>query len=595
MPPPILPLQERVPPTGPTWITRLALALVTLAALCLRWQGLDFQLPHRVEVDAEIVYEARHASGVSLEPEVHLGTYPRVLPTLLELTTRGLGPVAPSHATMDEHRATASSDVRSMRKLAAILGALAVPATFYLARRLVSDRAALLAATLLALSLLHVSLSQQARPHAPASAFAALAMLACLRMRRVPSLGSALLAGLAVGVTLGTLQNGCTMLLPLFVAWLLRERAPRWHGLAALAAVLAVAAWSYSTSLAATTAGGESLRQGGHQVDLAEFNGAGFARMTLALWSYEPVLLVLAVAGLLLLLRRKPLQGTRARPYAAPDMHVLLAFVLPFVLVNGTFARFDQRFALPLLPYLACLAAFAVEQSWHALRAHAPSATARRILATSGIALLLALPAAAAARLVELRSQPDTILQATRWLEQRLVPGRDRIAVMMAVDLPLFHQERSMVLNDELAPEVNIFPRFTHWYRYQREVQRRHSGSPFPHARWDLVWITPLNVSFERGLVTRLGDERPADYVIIERYPAVRENPGCSGVEHQVRRLGELMATFSCYTDGCKEAMHLEYEGPRPHATLDMTRTLRACERLGPCIQIYRMPRVLRG
>ena len=102
--------------------------------------------------------------------------------------------------------------VYSFRFVSALLGALTIPLTYWVGTRMFSRRAALIAATLAAVSPLHIHYAQEARmyPLVPPFALAALYMLN--RLLVAPSAAS--MVGLAVAL-LGTVH---TILLPVLPA-----------------------------------------------------------------------------------------------------------------------------------------------------------------------------------------------------------------------------------------------------------------------------------------------------------------------------------------------------------------------------------------
>lgn len=584
---PPLPPPPRPSPVRP-WVAGV-LALLMAAGLALRLRGLDWQMPHRVEIDGQLVYQAAMLDGDRLQVEKFRGTYGLLIPYLAKVLPRAeQAPYDPATTTLEEHRRRASADVLRIRLVGALLSLLIVPATFLLARRIVSDGAALLAAGLAAFDLMHVSLAQQARPHAAAAALGAVAMLACLELRRRPSVRASLLAGVAVGWTLGTLQSGIALLLPLGAAYLLRRGGSRWLVAPGLAAAAVLAVVCYPTTGLQVDPQTSKIVQSAHFISFEEWHGRGFAKLARALWGYAPLGSVLALAGLALWIPRG-----RARPAAGPlerrDLLVVLAFVAPYLLAIGVFDRFQDRFALPLLPYLACLGALAAERV-HARLAAPLGRTGRAALAVGGAAALLAFPAYVSARLVGLRAGQDTLSRATDWIRAHVAED-ETVLVLAGLDPPLFHGDRALLENGAFATEIHIMPRYTHWFRYQREVQRRAGAARLPLQRWDLRWVQPEEVLDEAGRLWSEGPGARARYVVLERYPPARDYPlGTAAVDALIAR-GELVERFSCYADGRTDLMPLECEGLPGHWTLNMTRAVLACSAVGPVVEIYRLPR----
>src|SRR5690349_839119 len=277
------------------WLLVLACALLALA---LRSCALGAFLPCEVEPDGLVLpgqVELIQRGAPDRDSVIVWRMYPHLISELAAL----IPPRVPRDASLAEHLAQASAPIVHVRIVVALLSLLAVPATYALARRFLGRGPAVLAAFLSAASLLSLLFAQQARPHAAAAAIALLAVVAALRLARRPSWGSASVAALAVGLSIGALQSGLLSALPLAAAWLWRDRrdssasfrrlAPPWMLLLAGAI-----AWLLTPhSMPGSGAGGEStsfgglvftsdpgdprLAQGaGHNIQLDRFDGGGF-------------------------------------------------------------------------------------------------------------------------------------------------------------------------------------------------------------------------------------------------------------------------------------------------------------------------------
>src|SRR6185295_11931912 len=116
----------------------------------------------------------------------------------------------------------------------------------------------------------------------------------------------------------------------------------------------------------------------GHLVALRLFNGAGFAKVYDALRGYEPWMSALGVAGVVFALldgiaRRRthsadPGESDTDTREARRALLVVLAYAIPYLVAIGLYERTYQRFALPLVPFVACAAAYAVLRGARALR-----------------------------------------------------------------------------------------------------------------------------------------------------------------------------------------------------------------------------------
>jgi 4-amino-4-deoxy-L-arabinose transferase-like glycosyltransferase len=133
----------------------------------------------------------------------------------------------------------------SLRALSAAAGILTIPLVWLVGRRLASERAALLAAALLAASPLHVELSQEARAYALATLLGLASVLALLRAAERPrSHWRWVVYGAAVFGSLYA-HYFAIFLLPGHLALLRSVRRPGAHVLGPCAATLALASVPY--------------------------------------------------------------------------------------------------------------------------------------------------------------------------------------------------------------------------------------------------------------------------------------------------------------------------------------------------------------
>src|SRR5262249_50231585 len=156
--------------------------------------------------------------------------------------------------------------------------------------------------------------------------------------------------------------------LPAFLlALILRGPPARWRSIVWVLLPLGILAlsvrWLYPFAFASGGGGRApevAVRAGrlnlfGHLIFLDQFRGAGFAKLFAALREYDPWISALGLLGLALAIPRRLPEKWR-------DLAVVLAFALPYALAAGLYARTYQRFAMPLVPYLCLLAAWAIER-----------------------------------------------------------------------------------------------------------------------------------------------------------------------------------------------------------------------------------------
>ena len=437
-------------------------AALTLLALALRLHGLGFSLPHSTFHDGRgLVDQVAALRAGEPDPKGH-ALYPHLVPRVASWLPEATSGHA---ADLDEHLARAALPYRQLRIVSVLLSLLILPATYRLARAFLDRGASLFATALVATSLLHVSLSQQERPHGALASFAVLTVVVAIGLQRHPRPATFVLAGVSAALAVGSLHSGLAVLPPLVAAYVLQRRGSgtraAWAGVAVLLVAAAVPLF-YPFHFT----GGEVIEVeerardpvldlSGHAVRFDRFDGTGFYRSLGWLYSYDPVLLVLAAAGsvaALLRARRSPGPGRRR------SLVVALAFAVPYVVAIGLYGRTPERFLLPLLPFLACLAGAALP------------ARAR------WLAIVLVLPPLGLAwRLGTVRSVPDTYARAALWLEEHADREADRVALILDPnqDLPLLHSAEALAHNADWTWA-------SRWVAYQRGLDGAPEGS------WDL-------------------------------------------------------------------------------------------------------------
>ncbi len=420
------------------------LVLLSLAALGQRFVGIGFLLPHMPEPDgiylqAEVLARDRSEGG----SEYNLTSYPHLMPRMLQLLPGATELEPRPGGSLSGELDAAARPILRTRLLSACLSALLVPATYVLARCFLAPWTALFAAALAATSLLHVSFSQQGRPHAAAATFALVSVLASMRLlaRRRPT--DYALAAFGLCLSLGALQSGAAAALPLAAAHLLRARPRRWrdHLLLLLpAAGILVALWCFYPYVWSSGSEGraelevveDKLNLGGRPMRLGMLDPAGWRNTAWILWSYDPVLFLGALLGgalaLASLARHRRVEGALAR-----RILVALAYALPYLTVCGFFRNTFERLMLQLVPYLAVLTA-------HGICVPA-RASSRALIAAILPLAALALPCWATIRLVVLRARPDSVEELARWMERSIGPQERSMHLAPPLELPLWLDE----------------------------------------------------------------------------------------------------------------------------------------------------------
>ena len=591
-------------PDRPATRTWLALVLIAGAALGVRFVGIDFGIPVWEEPDAVIAMHVEKLRSGSQRADRRWSDqeYPHLIAQLVRPLS-GRPPLEGEGApvALEEHLAAAAHTRLQTRMVVAVLSILIVPGTYLLARRFLCAGGALLAAAFVATSLLLLHFSQQGRPHAPAAALFVLSVVASMRLARSGGTADLALAGVAAAAAVGALQTGVFVLPPLALACLLRPgvggarrildaRLLLPLGLVALAVRLFypfLFGGQLGDEFGTPDVEGGRVTLGEHSLTLGQFlHGGGFRVVATSLWYYDPVLTVAAVASALAWIagRGRRVAKGAARGAGRAELLVLLSFLAPYALVVGMFEKTYERFALPLLPYLATCAAWGV------------GALALRFgrAVWWAAALALALPAAACWRLAVLRSRPDTMEQAAAWIQEQLEPPA-RLFVPAAgafssdLDLPL-----SRTPEHFLTAEGRRVRQHSPWTQYLARLPQERR----PEPRWGLRWLVPesaeenrlLNEDFEAWVLSLA----PGTFVIepFER----RFDAGLKvDLTRLLRERGELVARFTPEgPDGTLEwpffyQLSDHFNEPEyadwPHFAL----RLFGAGAIGPYLEIYRL------
>jgi len=187
-----------MPPSGAERKRTLwLLALLVLCALAMRLASAGRLLPHFREPDAFEVYEMQR---VQRDPALVKGVnFRERYPWFLAWTLAALPPArAPAELNpteaQAEHLAAAAEPFLRVRLAVAWLATLQVLLVYFLARRFLPGRGALLATFLVATSLLQLLFSTQGRPHGAHAGLALLALIAALQVAELHSWRRLLLA-----------------------------------------------------------------------------------------------------------------------------------------------------------------------------------------------------------------------------------------------------------------------------------------------------------------------------------------------------------------------------------------------------------------
>jgi hypothetical protein len=438
--------------------------------------------------------------------------------------------------------------------------------TYLVGARLLGPAAGVAAGLILAVSLQHVVDSHFATTDVPVTCLVVAALLPTLAYARAGRRRDALLAGLLGGVAASAKYNGALVGAPFLVAHVLRGRAAGspWRVVLGDRAIPLWACGALFGFLVGTPFAALAPREfvRGLTGELGAIGTVQFGNDgdPGGLWFHlghslpqalgVPVLLA-ALVGLVVFLR----EGRLSR-------RAVLAFPLPYLAIIATWESRFERYAVPLLPFAAILAAAGMA----ALAARLPDAVRRREVAFVVLVTLVVLPPVS--RLVYyavLLSRPDSRELAGAWIDQAIPPG-SRVA-MERYSPPVRWASDGQGALAMLSPPPGIAER----------LPRQHRASPA---------VSRLRVSaldhYELGALARSG----VDYVVLSSFVYKRHQAACSRFPGPCRFYRELEAAATLVF-----AVHPVPETQRLWVgdVYAPVSAVFARERPGPIIKIYRL------
>ncbi len=592
----------------------LAVALLTLLAFVERAVGIDARLPQAREADTALVHYAAYYDRPP-GAAVNSATYPSsVYPVLLGqmlvvLPGSGYAVFQPPDAPLRAHLDAAANPYTRARWLIALLSLLAVPGTYLFARRWLERGWSVVAAAFTATSLLAFEMSVVGKPHGALLAFTALSLWTIVRLVDTGRLRDYCAAGIATAFAMATLNSGLFLFPALVLAHVLGLRADRhrgrWRGfgiaLAICAALCIDSYWLVLVPPTGSTHVDGALNMGEQAIDWAAWNGGGFPDMLPVLSQHDPVLLALAGVGLLgglfrltwlsragsRLAQPRAIVAGKATHRVAANVVVGL-FAGTWIFLFGLHEPFYARFALPLVPIAAVLAAAALRGVDRVVaRLLAPTsdisggARAPRWIGPVLAALALAFPCFVTFHMARIRAREDTTELAARWVVTNLGPDSGPVALDAMLTLPLF------VRADVLAgwPRLTLQP----WSRYQLDADL---GAQVVGVGVEAAW--DLHSILQRGMYT---DHRLDRTEVLDRLRAIgarwvmvtiptADEAASDDTRATVREIaGEPRATILPFgLGGTLDSIFTRDADP------EFLNHLLAQDRLGPPIEVYALP-----
>ena len=418
--------------------TVAALALITLVGLGLRLFAIDHGLPHQYVPDESTMVGGALRMGAtrSLEPSTFI--YPALLMYLFAAEYLGLlvaGRLTGMFASIAQFREFAFADPTLFyllpRLAVALIGTATIPLTYLIGKRLYGRWAGIVAAGLIAASVMHVQMSHQARHWVPVTLLALAVLWSSLNLAERGRRRDYWLSGILVGLTAATSFNGfLLMAIPLTAHVVhLRKRGlgllnPGSHIPMMQAIVLAPALFfalnpyillEFDRFVAFHSQGDASIGGqilGHYDSYLQQFaEKQGFTFYAEATLAYEPAITLLGIVGAVLAARRFPLTTPVVLVY--PLFH--------YCMFATTAPSLEQRYMLPAVALWALPAGLAgVEIGTRILGGRGNFG--RLSLAAAIFAVLVSIPSL---RYDSVLCQADTRTLAKEWIERNIPAGSD--------------------------------------------------------------------------------------------------------------------------------------------------------------------------
>ena len=533
----------------------VVLAVAAVLGIAVRAWHLDWGLPELYE-EATPFWRAWGFwpwgdGGWDFNP--HFFNYPALtfyLHFLLQGVIYLLGHIAGVYTDLESFRLAFETDpaplILAGRMLSVLFDTGTIVLTAVTARRLLGESGAVLAALLMAITPLHVQLSQQIAVDAPLTFFVMLSLYSACRLYDTGLPRWYLAAGIAVGMAAACKYTGAFALPALVAAHLLRQRPGR-ERMRAMADPLfllsaALSALVFLGSNPHIVSSSErflaDVRFEREHMSLGHFGvsedswSAGFYLFEVLPGALGWVLPLFALPGLFFIIRWK--KG---------EWIPLLTALAGFLLMLFLWTMRAERYLLPAFPGLVLLCTAGITGLWEMLSVSFNGPVSRRVLGGVVLGLLLLLLAQPLQGLLEYHRSleyPDSRQVAKSWIMEHVEPSSIVAMAPLGIQLPApyttFPIPFAAVSFDHLAPFYDA-----RWYvdldlvvgsdyirgrcaeepeRY-REIlqfffdsletswQRRFVVEPFEHQRGPRIWLyaPPGSVSgrFAPDLIDRLG------------------------------------------------------------------------------------------
>ncbi len=408
----------------------LLISVIALAALLVRIYGINFGLPYLYTTDEAWQVNYALAFGATRDLTLTPG-YPPLLMYLLFVLYGvyfAIGFVVGVFRSLEDFAIQFFRDPSMIyligRAFVALLGTATIILAYLTGRKGYNSKVGLVAALFLAFSFTHVEYSHYIKSHGVLAFFALLSFFFILRVWEQGRIQDYILAGLFCGLSVGMLQPGIFLTIPLFLAHLFRVLNTRksYHEIFRGAAFVSLAVWilglvASNPPLLLDTKGALefAIKASQNYAYVAGNLGSGWIghifllRNTMGL--FLGVIAVMGIAYALWHHRQKDL--------------LLISFPLVYLLFFSCYRAKVGYHVLPTHPFLAVLGASFLVDMTSRLRLSEAVRTAVLVLLVSAVIM----PSAVAVLSWDYRiSQKDTRTIAKEWIEKRL-PGGSKILI----------------------------------------------------------------------------------------------------------------------------------------------------------------------
>lgn len=309
------------------------------------------------------------------------------------------------------------------RVATALIGVGVLLAVFAAGRRLFDHRVGVLAAAILAVGFLPVFYSKHALNDVPTMLPVAIGIWAAVGVATAGSRRDWALAGIAVGLAAATKHTGGVVLFSILGAatWRMREPDQRRSAGLGVAAVLAVSVGAFFAAhpyaiidFSRFWDDGIVHQQSASNVEggkLGQVESSGHLYYLWALtWGLGWGVALFALLGSLSAIRERALQAV-----------VLVPVPVLFILFMGAQGRFFGRWLMPVLPFVAILAAYGGVRLWEWIAGRRP-----RLAPVAAVAVALGLLGQGVVYSMHsglVLSREDTRNELRSWMEDNIPPG----------------------------------------------------------------------------------------------------------------------------------------------------------------------------